>query len=86
MKLNDCFYDKFPRLNVMYSMKWLTKVFSFYTFCNKKKCFSTLCTISEAEHKKQNIFQRALGGGGDKSYHSNSKMKVRNSLSLSQQI
>jgi hypothetical protein len=33
---------------------------------------------AEAEHKKQNIFQRALGGGsGDKNNHSSSsKMKV----------
>lgn len=32
--------------------------------------------LSEAEHKKQNIFQRALGG--DKNYHSNSsKLKVK---------
>jgi hypothetical protein len=42
--------------------------------------------VSEAEHKKQNIFQRALGGGGDKSYHSNSKLKVSISTNLMSSI
>jgi hypothetical protein len=38
---------------------------------------------AEAEHKKQNIFQRALGGGsGDKSNQSSSnKMKVWHEIS-----
>lgn len=46
---------------------------------NYKLLFHSLCLSVEAEHKKQNIFQRALGGGGgDKNYHSNStKLKVR---------
>jgi hypothetical protein len=41
-----------------------------------KNILKFLHSLSEAEHKKQNIFQRALGG--DKSHHSNSaKLKVR---------
>lgn len=54
-----------------------------FIFEHKNDCkllFFSYFSYTEAEHKKQNIFQRALGGGGggDKNYHSNStKLKVK---------